>query len=155
MGSQGGKCNAVAVVFSVVLASGLLVAACSRGAKQSTAPKPTANPTGKLDLDKIFPPGPGRELVFENCFTYHTLTPIVVMGSRYDRTDWERNCQEHGESLISWLSKKQGTSCGGILSSTSVQTSRFRNSRRSFWCLGLPTLSEGQGVLKDSLAPTL
>lgn len=41
----------------------------------------------KLDLDTIFPPGPGRDLVLNNCTVCHTFLRIVV-GQR-TKDQWE------------------------------------------------------------------
>ena len=49
--------------------------------------------TVMLDMDTIFPPGPGRELVLNNCQTCHAFTPIVVL--RMDESQWIRNSLEH------------------------------------------------------------
>ena len=60
-----------------------LLAACSKPAAES----------GKVDLNEIFPPGPGREIVLNNCATCHTIVPIVVL--QMSKEAWERNSRDH------------------------------------------------------------
>jgi hypothetical protein len=43
------------------------------GAAPAAARKP-----GALDMNAIFPPGPGRELVLNNCTNCHSIVPIVT-----------------------------------------------------------------------------
>ncbi len=56
---------------------------------------PTSQPGtfGKADLDKIFPPGKGQDLVFENCTNCHSWVPIVLAG--FDTNAWEQNKLKH------------------------------------------------------------
>jgi len=59
-----------------------------------------ANPAGdqvKVNLDEIFPPGRGRDLVLNNCTTCHTFVPIVVL--QMTREAWERNSRDHRERV--------------------------------------------------------
>jgi len=46
-----------------------------------------------VDINKIFPPGPGRELVLNNCTSCHTFVPIVVL--QMDKEAWEVNSRDH------------------------------------------------------------
>jgi hypothetical protein len=64
-------------------------------ATQTAAPTRAATPTGtaKLNMDEIFPPGPGREAVLDNCTSCHTFVPIVVL--QMTQAQWDRNARDH------------------------------------------------------------
>jgi mono/diheme cytochrome c family protein len=65
-------------------------------AEPAPAPAPTEDvDSGPLtvDLDAIFPAGPGRDLLLNNCQTCHTWVPIVVL--RMDEAAWYRNGLNH------------------------------------------------------------
>ncbi len=49
--------------------------------------------TYRVDMDQIFPPGEGRDLVLNNCQNCHTWVPIVVLGM--NETEWARSSGEH------------------------------------------------------------
>ena len=49
--------------------------------------------TYRVDMDQIFPPGEGRDLVLNNCQNCHTWVPIVVLGM--NETEWARSSMEH------------------------------------------------------------
>ena len=49
--------------------------------------------SAKVNLDQIFPPGRGRELVLTNCTSCHTFVPIVILQMTKDA--WERNSRDH------------------------------------------------------------
>jgi hypothetical protein len=51
----------------------------------------------KVNLEEIFPPGPGRDLVLENCQNCHTFVPIVVL--QMDKDAWQRNSLDHRERV--------------------------------------------------------
>src|SRR6184192_1311009 len=51
----------------------------------------------KVDLEAIFPQGPGRDLVLENCQNCHTFVPIVVL--QMDKDAWHRNSLDHRERV--------------------------------------------------------
>jgi hypothetical protein len=46
-----------------------------------------------VNLDEIFPPGRGRELLLNNCTTCHTFVPIVIL--QMTKEAWERNSRDH------------------------------------------------------------
>ena len=58
----------------------------------------------KVDLEHIFPPGPGRDLVLENCQNCHTFVPIVVL--QMDKDAWHRSSLDHRERVTT-LSDEQ------------------------------------------------
>jgi mono/diheme cytochrome c family protein len=75
----------------------VLLASCSAPARppqpaKAEAPAPPAQKTS-LDLNAIFPPGPGRELVLNNCTTCHTFVPIVIL--QMTKEAWQRNSRDH------------------------------------------------------------
>ena len=80
---------------------------CSRGHSEqaeaapapedkSAARNPVAMPA-RVNLDEIFPPGRGRDLVLNNCTTCHTFVPIVVL--QMSKEAWERNSRDHRERV--------------------------------------------------------
>jgi mono/diheme cytochrome c family protein len=77
----------------------LALAACSVPASSPGPAQPAkvaAAPdtqSAKVNLDEIFPPGRGRELLLNNCTTCHTFVPIVVL--RMTKEAWERNSRDH------------------------------------------------------------
>lgn len=105
----------VAVVFSAAaFSASVFAAACSSSeqavsapasepaasASASASPPPTApaapagdNATNKIDMDAIFPAGPGRELVLNNCQNCHTFVPIVVL--QMEEAAWTRSSVDH------------------------------------------------------------
>ncbi|MFN7920826.1 MAG: hypothetical protein U0Q16_12050 [Bryobacteraceae bacterium] len=65
--------------------------------KKTEAPKQESphakEAASKVNLDEIFPPGRGRELVLNNCTTCHTFVPIVIL--RMSKEAWQRNSRDH------------------------------------------------------------
>ena len=69
----------------------------ANAAKKTEAP-PAADPKASasktsVNLDEIFPPGRGRELVLNNCTTCHTFVPIVIL--QMTKEAWQRNSRDH------------------------------------------------------------
>src|SRR5207247_8106509 len=64
---------------------------------KASATEPAASAGVRVDLDKIFPPGKGRDLVLENCQNCHTFVPIVVL--QMDAELWHRNSLDHRERV--------------------------------------------------------
>jgi mono/diheme cytochrome c family protein len=93
----------------VVGAMCVALAACGGQADRTTAAPATGQPPGaaaaantapaKLNIDEIFPPGEGRELVLNNCTSCHTIVPIVVLQMTKDA--WELNAREHRDRVTS------------------------------------------------------
>jgi cytochrome c5 len=68
------------------------------GGNKTAGSKPAAKGgTTKVDLNAIFPPGEGRDLVLNNCQSCHTFVPIVVL--QMDRDQWTRSSLDHRERL--------------------------------------------------------
>lgn len=44
-------------------------------------------------MNRIFPPGPGRDLVLENCQNCHTFVPIVIL--QMEDAAWTRSGVDH------------------------------------------------------------
>ena len=72
----------------------LAAAACKGG---QTAGSGGSAESIKVNLDEIFPQGPGRDLVLENCQNCHTFVPIVVL--QMDKDAWHRNSLDHRERV--------------------------------------------------------
>jgi hypothetical protein len=66
---------------------------------QSAVPTKAAQPTGtaKLNMDEIFPPGPGREAMLDNCTTCHTIVPLVVL--QYPQAQWDASARNHRDRV--------------------------------------------------------
>ncbi len=90
-------------------------ATASTAAPATTQAKPTAAPVattvaskpgsfGKADLDKIFPPGKGQDLVFRACVNCHNWVPLVMAG--FDKPGWEQNKMNH-RNRVSGLSDQE------------------------------------------------
>src|SRR3972149_3870634 len=103
-------------ILVLVMVSGLLAVACGPKARATptrvatgtpaltptpaSALTPTPTPTAeyeevRIDMDKIFPPGPGRILVLLDCVQCHNLAPLVIAGSAMDGGAWDRNRRDH------------------------------------------------------------
>ena len=114
-------------IFSLMaIAAGILIASCAAPVAPTAVPPqpaaPTAPPTQlsaptqpagatvapssqtpaggttKLNMDEIFPPGPGRGLVLDNCTTCHTIVPIVVL--QMPQAQWDRNARDHRDRVL-------------------------------------------------------
>lgn len=77
-------------------------------AKPTTAPvaKPASKSGtfGKAELDQIFPPGRGQDLVFRACVNCHNWVPIVMAG--FDTAAWQQNKINH-RNRVSGLSDEE------------------------------------------------
>ena len=63
-------------------------------------PQPDAKAVAsKVNIDEIFPPGEGRDLVLNNCQNCHTFVPIVVL--QMEEAAWTRNSIDHRERVTS------------------------------------------------------
>ena len=67
------------------------------GEQPSKAPLVASSEPVRVDLNAIFPPGPGRDLVLNNCQTCHAWTPIVIL--HMDQNAWRRNGHEHRDRV--------------------------------------------------------
>lgn len=81
----------------LALAALVLAVACERSpeadASARTQPSSTAGRTYSVDMDAIFPPGSGRELVLANCQSCHIWVPIVIL--QMNEEEWARNQLDH------------------------------------------------------------
>jgi hypothetical protein len=59
------------------------------------APPPAVAPTGRgqVNMDAVFPEGPGRELTLMGCTGCHNWVPLVILG--FTQEEWERNARTH------------------------------------------------------------
>ena len=88
--------------FAVLyLAAGTLLVSCGG---QPPAEEPEAGPppghaseAKPFNIRDVFPEGPGRELVLDNCQSCHVVVPILVL--RMDEAAWYRNSIEHRERV--------------------------------------------------------
>jgi hypothetical protein len=101
------------LLSAVALSAAVSAAACSSSAPatsepSASTPAPAAAPattptapaaastggaTNKIDMDAIFPAGPGRDLVLNNCQNCHTFVPIVVL--QMEEAAWTRSSVDH------------------------------------------------------------
>jgi hypothetical protein len=74
-------------------------AAPTQPAKATAAPASATTASSKpgaftkADVDKIFPPGRGQDLVFRTCVNCHNWVPIVI--TQMTKEEWERNAKDH------------------------------------------------------------
>jgi hypothetical protein len=57
----------------------------------------TPGPSTKLNMDEIFPPGPGRQEMLDNCTTCHTFVPMVVL--QMSQSLWDTNALGHRDRV--------------------------------------------------------
>ena len=83
------------------MAAALGAAACSEsaGTTGTSLPPQPETASAKVNLDEIFPPGEGRDLVLNNCQNCHTFVPIVVL--QMDKDAWQRNSIDHRDRVTS------------------------------------------------------
>ena len=85
----------------LVAATLILCVACGGTApsEEQPSPGPTAasSEPDRVDLDAIFPPGPGRDLLLNNCQTCHVWVPIVIL--QMDQNAWRRNSLDHRDRV--------------------------------------------------------
>ena len=84
--------------------SAIAAAACSGSTEKTSGralpPQPDAKTVAsKVNIDEIFPPGEGRDLVLNNCQNCHTFVPIVVL--QMDADAWTRNSLDHRDRVTS------------------------------------------------------
>ncbi len=83
------------------------------------AAKATAAPSGgskaKVNVDELFPPGPGRQLVLDNCMNCHSMAPIVV--SQKSKAEWNQLAIVHRDK-VSRLSDEDFDQLMGYLIAT-------------------------------------
>jgi hypothetical protein len=62
---------------------------------------PTSKPGtfGRAEVDKIFPPGKGQDLVFQACVNCHNWVPLVLAG--FDQNGWAQNKLNHRNRVSS------------------------------------------------------
>ena len=61
----------------------------------------------RVDMDALFPAGPGRDLVLNNCQNCHTFVPIVVL--QMDQDAWQRNSLDHRERVANLTEEEFAT----------------------------------------------
>lgn len=106
-------------LWALLLASALTsLAGCGgsapAGAQQAAAPAASSGPV-RVDIDEIFPAGPGRELLLNNCQNCHVWVPIVIL--QMDEAAWFRNSLEH-RGRVEGLSDEEFELLYDYLSST-------------------------------------
>ncbi len=65
----------------------------AEGASESRAGTVAASGPVQIDINAIFPAGPGRELLLNNCQNCHTWVPVVVL--QMNEQEWNRWAVEH------------------------------------------------------------
>jgi mono/diheme cytochrome c family protein len=95
--------------FQIALLSLCLSTACGGGSSSTNSTPgasggPAAAPgaegstvANKVNIEEIFPPGAGRELLLNNCQNCHTFVPIVVL--QMDKEAWQRNSLDHRDRV--------------------------------------------------------
>jgi hypothetical protein len=86
----------------------VLLAACGGGAPAGDPGQPATSTAGtgkttagasasKVNMEEIFPPGDGRDLVLNNCQNCHTFVPIVVL--QMEEEAWTRSSLDHRQRV--------------------------------------------------------
>lgn len=88
-------------------------AAPTQAAKATTAPSGGSKP--KVNMDELFPPGPGRQLVLDSCMNCHSMAPIVV--SQKSKAEWNQLAIVHRDK-VSRLSDEDFDQLMGYLIAT-------------------------------------
>jgi len=99
---RSGRGRTLAILVVWVMGIGLASCNTSSGSQTSAVARPAAagadsSAPDKVDLQAIFPPAPGRDLVLENCQSCHALTPIIVL--QMDKDAWRQNMLAHRERV--------------------------------------------------------
>lgn len=88
------------------LACMMLLVGCGEGPPDvasptaQTAQQQTSSSVGaayRVDMDALFPQGPGRDLVLNNCQNCHTWVPIVIL--QMNEPEWDRWAREHRQRV--------------------------------------------------------
>ena len=120
MNSSTVTCQGRNVLWALVVTGALtLTGGCGgsapSGAQPSGAQAATGSEPTRVNLDEIFPPDPGRDLVLNNCQSCHVWVPIVVL--QMDEDGWRRNSLEHRDR-VQGLSDEEFETLYDYLSST-------------------------------------
>jgi len=92
--------SAMVLAFAGLLGASGDTAAQSAAARRPGAEQAPAGKSARLDMDKIFPPGPGRSLVLSDSTGCHTITPIVlVQMTKEARERWARDHRERVNAM--------------------------------------------------------
>jgi mono/diheme cytochrome c family protein len=93
-------------LFVPIVGVAMVVVSCGGGSTAENAaqgvtqsrPGSTAGANAnRVDMDAIFPQGPGRDLVLNNCQNCHTFVPIVVLQMEEDA--WTRSSLNHRDRV--------------------------------------------------------
>jgi cytochrome c5 len=85
-------------IVIAVLSLSLVACSGSASGERERPPQPdAASVASKVNVDEIFPPGEGRDLVLNNCQNCHTFVPIVVL--QMDKDAWARNSLDHRDRV--------------------------------------------------------
>jgi hypothetical protein len=85
----------------------------TQAAKATAAPASSGKP--KVNMDELFPPGPGRQLVLDSCMNCHSMAPIVV--SQKSKAEWNQLAIVHRDK-VSRLSDEDFDQLMGYLIAT-------------------------------------
>lgn len=66
-------------------------------AAAAAAPASGSGAVEKVNIDEIFPPGDGRELVLSNCVNCHTIVPIALARKTPD--EWVSHRTQHRQRV--------------------------------------------------------
>jgi cytochrome c5 len=100
LGITGLVCVLTACSSSTAPASAPAATTASGGqpaAAKPAAAKPAVGTKTVVDMNALFPPGPGRELVLSNCTNCHSIAPIVL--SRFDEGGWRNHRAQHSQRV--------------------------------------------------------
>ena len=85
---------------ALLLVGAALAVACGASAPKeagASGAAATGSSGARLDMDKIFPPGEGRELILQNCTNCHTFVPIAL--ARNAPNEWRSQRTQHRQRV--------------------------------------------------------
>jgi hypothetical protein len=101
--------------FGLVVAASFV--ACGKQTPSTESAQPAPGPAAqsgsggksnvRININEIFPPGPGRDLVLNNCTSCHTFVPIVIL--QMEKEAWERNRRDHRDRVAGLSDEEVGT----------------------------------------------
>jgi len=64
---------------------------------QSAAAAQAGGTTARVNIDEIFPPDEGRDIILQNCVNCHTIAPIAL--ARMTPGEWARHRLDHRQRV--------------------------------------------------------
>jgi mono/diheme cytochrome c family protein len=75
----------------------LVMAACSSTSAAPATGGQTSSGATRVNIDEIFPPDEGRDIILQNCVNCHTIAPIAL--ARMTSGEWSRHRLDHRQRV--------------------------------------------------------